>query len=374
MSVDTMTYFTSKGHWVLLFLIQLGGLNFIAFGSFLGAGVQIWGGRQTARRDRGLRQQRQPAGQQWHLGQGGRCGAWTWKPGRGGPDGLVVPGSAFNGLGIASSRLCSTACRPSTTRASRCSPMALRTPWVATNWLVHWVITVLVFLGALGMVAMFDLFDLRKLRERMAATLENHLFPRQNRPLLLVHPRGLGHRGICCAGVEWHDGGHVWIWEKSPPPCSKASRAPADSTPWTSARGHAHAVPPARPDVHWRVLPAPLEAASKRPPWPSCWPTFGAPFVAETTSNSSSAPSVPSCGPGLQRLAVLPRGQPGGRVCAHRHRRGLGHRGASTFFDLAFEHVSAMGTVGLSTGIDALLSSGARWCWRWPCLWDVSAH
>ena len=35
MSVDTMTYFTAKGHWVLLFLIQLGGLNFIAFGSFL---------------------------------------------------------------------------------------------------------------------------------------------------------------------------------------------------------------------------------------------------------------------------------------------------------------------------------------------------
>ena len=35
MSLDTMTQFTSKGHWVLLLLIQLGGLNFIAFGSFL---------------------------------------------------------------------------------------------------------------------------------------------------------------------------------------------------------------------------------------------------------------------------------------------------------------------------------------------------
>ena len=34
--------------------------------------------------------------------------------------------------------------------------------------------------------------------------------------------------------------------------------------------------------------------------------------------------------------------------------------GSSTFFDLAFEHVSAMGTVGLSTGITPLLSSPGK--------------
>ena len=38
----------------------------------------------------------------------------------------------------------------------------------------------------------------------------------------------------------------------------------------------------------------------------------------------------------------------------------LVNSGASTFFDLAFEHVSAMGTVGLSTGITPLLSSGGK--------------
>ena len=32
-------------------------------------------------------------------------------------------------------------------------------PWIEHNYLVHWVVTILVFLGALGMVAMFDLFD-----------------------------------------------------------------------------------------------------------------------------------------------------------------------------------------------------------------------
>lgn len=34
--------------------------------------------------------------------------------------------------------------------------------------------------------------------------------------------------------------------------------------------------------------------------------------------------------------------------------------GQSSFFDLAFEHVSAMGTVGLSTGITPLLSSWGK--------------
>jgi len=37
----------------------------------------------------------------------------------------------------------------------------------------------------------------------------------------------------------------------------------------------------------------------------------------------------------------------------------ISERGAS-FFDLAFEHVSAMGTVGLSTGITSMLSSWGK--------------
>ena len=40
---------------------------------------------------------------------------------------------------------------------------------VASNWLIHWIITILVFVGALGMVALFDLFSLKKLRERKKA-------------------------------------------------------------------------------------------------------------------------------------------------------------------------------------------------------------
>ena len=65
----------------------------------LGARVQIWGGCETARRDRRFRQQRQPSGEQWHLGKGGRVVLGAGGAGRGGPHGLVVPGSRLQRLG-----------------------------------------------------------------------------------------------------------------------------------------------------------------------------------------------------------------------------------------------------------------------------------
>jgi Trk-type K+ transport system membrane component len=43
----------------------------------------------------------------------------------------------------------------------------LANPAVGSNYIIHWIITILVFFGALGMMAMFDLFDLRSLRARM---------------------------------------------------------------------------------------------------------------------------------------------------------------------------------------------------------------
>lgn len=40
---------------------------------------------------------------------------------------------------------------------------------VRDNYLIHWIVMVLIFVGALGMVALFDLFDLKNLRDRMNA-------------------------------------------------------------------------------------------------------------------------------------------------------------------------------------------------------------
>ena len=40
---------------------------------------------------------------------------------------------------------------------------------VSTNWATHWIVTILVFVGALGMVALFDIFNPSNLRERKKA-------------------------------------------------------------------------------------------------------------------------------------------------------------------------------------------------------------
>ena len=47
MLVDTVTFFSYKGQVVLLLLIQLGGLNLIAFGSFLVLASKVWSWRQA---------------------------------------------------------------------------------------------------------------------------------------------------------------------------------------------------------------------------------------------------------------------------------------------------------------------------------------
>ena len=75
-------------------------------------------------------------------------------------------------------------------------------PWVASNWLVHWVITALVFLGALGMVALFDLFDTQKLRERMRQPWKTIAFPTK---IALYFSLGLVALGtLAFALLEWH--------------------------------------------------------------------------------------------------------------------------------------------------------------------------
>ncbi|MFN9801162.1 MAG: ATPase, partial [Bacteroidota bacterium] len=36
-----------------------------------------------------------------------------------------------------------------------------------TNYLVHWVLILLIFFGSLGILALFDLFEVRRLRDRL---------------------------------------------------------------------------------------------------------------------------------------------------------------------------------------------------------------
>jgi trk system potassium uptake protein TrkH len=167
MLVDTVSYFTFKGQMVLLILIQLGGLNLIAFGSFLalasrfGLGVkqhdviEDFVNRDNVHSSSGMLRKVVF----WCLGIEA-AGAAAFFATLNDQAGVTSMGdqlfysvfhsvSAFNNAGIS------------------LFTNGLAAPEVATNWAMHWVITVLVFLGALGMMALFDIFDPSRLRERM---------------------------------------------------------------------------------------------------------------------------------------------------------------------------------------------------------------
>jgi Trk-type K+ transport system membrane component len=164
---DTMHFFTFKGQTVILALIQLGGLSVIAF-AFVFAlqariGVSV---RQhdviedLVNRDNFL---------SWK-GTLGRVVIWCLGIEVIGAIALGVVWSSeipFSGLGdrVFSSIFHSVS-------AFNNAGITLFTdgfahPWVSTNWLAHWVITTLVFVGALGMVAIFDIFEPARLRNRL---------------------------------------------------------------------------------------------------------------------------------------------------------------------------------------------------------------
>ncbi|MCH2197146.1 MAG: hypothetical protein MK081_00050 [Flavobacteriales bacterium] len=166
---DTPTFFTFKGQVVLLILIKLGGLNIIAFGSFLVLASRF-----------GLRVKQHDVIEDFvnndsHLSAESMLGkVIIWSTG------MEILGaimmfifwdeaipfesngqrafysifhsvSAFNNAGIS------------------LFTDGLYNEAVRFNFYIHWLVTILVFFGALGMVAVFDLFDPQNLRERMRA-------------------------------------------------------------------------------------------------------------------------------------------------------------------------------------------------------------
>ena len=164
---DTIQFFTFKGQIVILALIQLGGFNVIAFASFLALaarfGVAV---RQHDVIEDFVNRDNLLSGKTTL----GRVVFWCLGIEALGAIALGVVWSSdipFTGLGdrIFSSIFHSVS-------AFNNAGITLFTdglahPWLATNWLVHWVITVLVFVGALGMVALFDIFDPARLRKRL---------------------------------------------------------------------------------------------------------------------------------------------------------------------------------------------------------------
>ena len=173
---DAETFFTHKGHVVLMVLIKLGGLNIIAFGSLLallarfGVGVrqhdviEDFVNRGSILGSRGM------LGRVilWSVGIEliGALGLFLfWPGGLFASTGdrifqsLFLSISAFNNAGIS------------------LFSGGLADPRVSEAWLVHWTVTILVFFGALGMVAIFDLFSRESLQERMKNPWRQIRFP-----------------------------------------------------------------------------------------------------------------------------------------------------------------------------------------------------
>ena len=166
---DTPSFFTFKGQVVLLILIKLGGLNIIAFGSFLMLAARF--GLQVKQHDvieDFVNRDTFISAKEmlrkviiWSSGieiLGAVMMFFLWDPnipfnsnGDKIFSSVFHSVSAFNNAGIS---LFSD---------------GLHNEAVRHNYFIHWMVTIMVFFGALGMVAVFDLFDYKSLRERMKA-------------------------------------------------------------------------------------------------------------------------------------------------------------------------------------------------------------
>ena len=173
---DAEAFFTHKGHVVLMVLIKLGGLNIIAFGSLLallarfGVGVRQHDVIEDFVNRGSILGSRGTLGRVilWSIGIevfGAIALFLLWPGGLFDTTGdrlfnsVFLSISAFNNAGIS------------------LFSGGLADPRVAEAWLVHWAVTLLVFFGALGMVAIFDLFSRDALRERMRNPWRQIRFP-----------------------------------------------------------------------------------------------------------------------------------------------------------------------------------------------------
>ena len=164
---DAMHFFTFKGQIVILALIQLGGLNVIAFASVLALaarfGVSV---RQHDVIEDFVNKDNFLSGK----GTLERVVIWCLGIEAIGAIALGVVWSSDIPFSGVSDRIYSSIFH--SVSAFNNAGITLFTggfthPWVSTNWLAHWIITALVFAGALGTVALFDIFDPTRLRRRL---------------------------------------------------------------------------------------------------------------------------------------------------------------------------------------------------------------
>lgn len=360
MTVDTMTYFTGKGHWVLMILIQLGGLNFIAFGSFLalaskfGVAVKQHDVIEDFVNSDSLLGSSGTLSKvvMWCLGLealGAAALMALWSPKVEFADwtdrvfsSVFHSISAFNNAGIT------------------LYTDGLAHPWLADNWLVHWVVTVLVFAGALGMVALFDLFDVQKLRERMAQPWKTISFATK---IALYFSLGLVVLGtVAFAALEWHG------TMEGMSGFGKFTTAVFQSVTRTSGFNSVDIGSVGMPMLFLLLVLMFIGASSSSTGGGIKTSTLAV-VLADVWRTVRGLDHVQlfqrTVGPVLRSraysvLLFFLAGNLVGIFTLTVTESHLISQGGASFFDLAFEHVSAMGTVGLSTGITSMLSSWGK--------------
>ena len=360
MTVDTMTYFTGKGHWVLMILIQLGGLNFIAFGSFLalaskfGVAVKQHDVIEDFVNSDSLLGSSGTLGKvvMWCLGLealGAAALMALWSPKVEFADwtdrvfsSVFHSISAFNNAGIT------------------LYTDGLAHPWLADNWLVHWVVTVLVFAGALGMVALFDLFDVQKFRERMAQPWKTISFATK---IALYFSLGLVVLGtVAFAALEWHG------TMEGMSGFGKFTTAVFQSVTRTSGFNSVDIGSVGMPMLFLLLVLMFIGASSSSTGGGIKTSTLAV-VLADVWRTVRGLDHVQlfqrTVGPVLRSraysvLLFFLAGNLVGIFTMTVTESHLISQGGASFFDLAFEHVSAMGTVGLSTGITSMLSSSGK--------------
>ncbi len=166
MTIDT-PLFTEKGHWVILLLMQFGGLNLIAFGVFLSLVAKLGVG---VRHDDVIQDFMTADNLQSSRGLLAKVVLWIFLIEGLGTMGLYLTWSnqvpfasewnrffaslfhavaAFNNGGIS------------------LFPSGFMASGAAQSYAVQWVMFLLIFAGSLGILALFDLFDWARLRDRM---------------------------------------------------------------------------------------------------------------------------------------------------------------------------------------------------------------
>lgn len=174
---DTVSFFTFKGQVVILILIKLGGLNIIAFGSFLALASRLgFGVKQHDVIEDFVNRGSMNSAE----GMLGKVILWS--------TGIEVIGAmlmyffwsskiAFDSIGEKLFYSVFHSVSAFNNAGISLFPNGLAAEVVADNYFIHWVITILVFFGALGMVAVFDLFDPSRLRDRMKNPWKQIQFP-----------------------------------------------------------------------------------------------------------------------------------------------------------------------------------------------------